>query len=164
RADAGLADLGAIAGVAVGAGGAVRDRHVGARARVRVAGVGGAGIVVVAVLAGAGLAHAGLARAGRVAGAARRAAGAIGHGRVLATRLRIAAIGRARVVVVAAERRALHAHAGLADLGAVADVVVGAGHPVGHRRVHTLEVGVRIAAIGRARIAVVTRRRALRLR
>src|SRR5262249_14753274 len=52
-ADARLHDVRPIAGVAVGAGGAVADRGVLA-ARDRIAGVGGAGVVVVAIEGGAG--------------------------------------------------------------------------------------------------------------
>src|SRR5262249_48462359 len=125
-----LAGLGAVAGIAVGAGGSVRNRHVIASARVRVARIGRARISVVAIDARTGLALAGAALARVIASAARRAGGAVGSVGVLAAGRCIAAIGGADVVVVALKRRAGHADAHPAGLGAVADVAVGARHAV----------------------------------
>src|SRR5205814_27502 len=132
RANAELAGLRAVAGVAVAARGAVRQRRVLTPAQ-HVAGVRGAGTVVVAVERRPGATGARLAGLGPVAHvpvAARRAV----HDRdVPAAGGGIAAVGGAGVVVVAAEGRAARAHAGLAGLHAVADVAVPARGPVRQR-------------------------------
>src|SRR5262249_32900928 len=67
------------------------------------------------------------------------------------------AIGGAGVVVVALERRARHADAHAAGLGAVADVAVGTRHAVAHVGVHAEELRVRTAGVDGTWIAVVAR-------
>src|SRR5262249_10102931 len=160
-ANAALTRLGAIADVAVGAGGAVGDGSVRAAAR-GVAGVGGARIGVVAVQRRAGLADAGLAGFGAIAGIA-VGAGRAGVRRVLATELRIAAVGGADVVVVAvggrgaghaaADRRS-RADATLALIARRADVAVVAGRAVGGGGVRA-DAGRGIARVGGAGIEIV---------
>src|SRR5262249_55396203 len=159
-----LARLRTVARVAVGAGGPVRHHHMGAVAGRIVARVRRAGIAVIAVLAGARHALPGYAHARRAAGPGPGAGGSVGHRRKHAALGRIAGIARARVVVVAGERRAWRAHTGAAHLGAIARVAVGAGRPIRDRRVDALELRRRIARIHRARIVVVAARWALLLR
>src|SRR5207302_346927 len=104
-----LAGLGAVADVAVAAGGAVRDGS-----RLAMAGgarIGGAEVPVVAL-------------------AVRRAGGAAGDRGVRAARARVAGIRRAGVPVVAVERGAGSTGPSLTGLGAVADVSVAAGGAV----------------------------------
>src|SRR5207249_1069889 len=168
-ADAGPADLDAVAEVAVAARRAVRHRRVIA-AGGRVAQVGGAVVVVVAVEHGAGRTDPGLARLGAVAQVPVRARRAVRRHPVLAAGDGVAGVDGARVPVVAVERGAVRAAAGLpglvagarrpggtgprlARLGAVAHAPVAARRPVRDRRV--LTAGGRIARVGRARVRVV---------
>src|SRR5262249_59659665 len=76
-----------------------------------------------------------------------------GDRRVDAAAQRIAGIGRARVPVVAVERRAGGAEAALAGLVAVADGVVGAGRPA--RDSDVLAADQRVARIRRAGVLVI---------
>src|SRR5436309_12449648 len=68
-----------------------------------------------------------------------------------------AGVGGAGVVVLAVQRRAGRAGADPADLGAIADVAVGAGGAVRNGGADAL-VELQIAAVGGAGVAVVTRR------
>src|SRR5204863_486559 len=120
-AGARLAGLEPVAGVPVGAGGPVRDRHVRAPHH-GVAGVGGAGVAVVAARRRAGDAGARAAGLEPVAGVPVGAGGAVRDGRMRAPGNRIADVGGARVAVVAVERRPGHAGAVHAGLDAVAHV------------------------------------------
>src|SRR5262249_58581761 len=116
--------LGGVAVVGVGTGGAVPPRRVLA-AEGRVAGVRRADVRVVAVerrARRARVALAGLRAVAHVAVAARRAVRNTGE---RAPRGRVAGVGRARVAVVADERRPRGADARLTGLRTVADVRVG---------------------------------------
>src|SRR5206468_9323779 len=112
-----------------------------------------AGVVVVAVEGRPRRADPALAGLGAVADVAVGAAASARRVRMLAPGDRVAAVERAAVVVVAVERRPGDARSGLTYLGAVADVVVGAGDAVRHRRVLTAGRGV--TGVGRARVTVV---------
>src|SRR5262249_22305014 len=70
---------------------------------------------------------------------------------------RVAGVHGARVAVVAERRRSLRAGAGLAGTQPVAGIEVATGLPVGHGGERTSGRGV--AAVGGARVAVVTRQR-----
>src|SRR5262249_34301175 len=130
----------------------VRDRRMLA-AEDRIAAVGRADVVVVAVERGSGRADACHAGLGAVAHGPVGARGPVRHGAVLTAEDGGAPGGRARVRVVAVERRTRRARAGLARLRTVAD------GPVRARRVvrdgDVLAAEDRIAAVDRARLAVV---------
>src|SRR5262249_6415851 len=124
-AHAGLAGLGAVAGVAVAAGGAVRDRGVLA-ADDRITGVEGARVAVVADQVGAGAADARVTLLAAVARVGVEARGPVGHRGVRAAGGGIARVVGTGVVVVAVRGRAGLTDAVLAQLDPVARVVVGA--------------------------------------
>src|SRR5262249_32574686 len=84
-----------------------------------------------------------------------RARGPVRDVHVLATVDRIARVGGADVAVVAVERRAGHAHAGLAGLAAVAHRVVRARRPVGEVRV-LADTGVADVGGALARVVAVS--------
>ena len=148
------ARLVAVAGIVVGTGLAVVDRHARARAGVAVAGVGRAGVSIVAVgAAGANARRASAAaRRGRVAGR-----GVVDGGKLAAGR-GLARVGGARVVVRAVDGRPRSAFAALARVALVAQVAVVARLAVGQRLVAAR--AARVARIGRTRVAVVACRRA----
>src|SRR5205823_337536 len=137
-------------GVAVGAGGPVRDRHVRAPHH-GVAGVGGAGVAVVAARRRAGDAGARAAGLEPVAGVPVGAGGPVRDRRVGASGHRVAGVGGAGVAVVAARRRAGDAAARLPGALPIAGVPVGAGGPVRERRVGA--AGHRVAGVGGAGVA-----------
>src|SRR5205814_1419320 len=130
--DAGAAEAGleAVAGVAVAAGRAVRDRAVDAAGH-RVAGVSGAGVAVVAGEREAGHADPDLTRLGPVADGCVEARRSVQDGGVRAAEDGIAGVRGADIAVVADEGRAGRARAVLAGLRAVADGPVVAGRAVG---------------------------------
>src|SRR5206468_6786910 len=108
-----LAGLDPVAGVAVAAGSAIRERRVLTAER-GVAGVRRAGVRVVAVRRDARGAEAALARLEAVAGVGVAARRAVRERAVLAAAGRVAAVGGARGQVVAVEGRAGGARAVLA--------------------------------------------------
>src|SRR5205085_9719072 len=152
RAAPALAGLVAVADRGVDTRGAVRDGGVLA-AGGRVAEVGRARVEVVAVERRPGGTGAALARLGAVADVRVGAGRVVRDRRVRAPGDRIAGVRRARVAVVAVETGAGRAEPVLTGLRAVADVVVGARRPVEDR--HVLAAGLRVARVGRARVAVV---------
>src|SRR5262249_16959162 len=126
----------------------------------RIARIGGARVAVVAVARRAGLTHPGRAHLVAVAHGVVGAGRPVRDGRVLAARDRIAAVHGARVAVVTVGRRAGHARARGARLGAVAHGRVVAGRTVCDRRV--LAAVDRITGVGRTRIPVVAHQRCAR--
>jgi len=150
-ADAGVADLDAVAEVAVAARRAVRHRRVIAAGR-RVAQVGGAVVVVVAVEHGARRTDASLARLAAVAQVPVAARRAVGRDPVLAAGDGVAGVDGARVPVVAVERDAMRAAAVLARVVAVAHVGVATRGPVRDHGV--LAAGDRIAGVRGTRVGV----------
>ena len=150
-ADAGVADLDAVAEVAVAARRAVRHRRVIAAGR-RVAQVGGAVVVVVAVEHGARRTDASLARLAAVAQVPVAARRAVGCDPVLAAGDGVAGVDGARVPVVAVERDAMRAAAVLARVVAVAHVGVATRGPVRDHGV--LAAGDRIAGVRGTRVGV----------
>src|SRR5262249_30061514 len=144
---------------AVAAGRAVDHRRVHASHRGDTA-VLRARVVVPAVprVAGAASGDAALVhRAGIVVEAITVRDAAALDGGVGTSAARVAGVDRARVAVVAERRRPLDAGAGLAGLQTVAGIEVATGLAVGHRGEGAPARGV--AAIGGARVAVVTRPR-----
>src|SRR5262249_20105711 len=152
RAEAALAGLVAVAYRVVGARRPVRDCDVVA-AEQRVARIRRARILVVAVERCPGRAGAGLAGLRAVADVGVETRRAVRQRGVRAAGDRVAGVRRARVAVVAVERRPGHADAAQAGLGAVADVRVRARRAVERGRV--LAARLRIAGVGRADVAVV---------
>src|SRR5207248_7950262 len=139
-------------GIAVAARGAVRSDGMSATAD-GVAAVHGTRIVVVTVERATRVADASSADFHPVARVAVAARGAVRHGGLLAAEQRAAAVHRARVLVVTAERRARPALACLTRLGPVAEIAVRARRTVGHQAV--LAAGHGIAGVVRARVTVV---------
>src|SRR5262249_14297393 len=146
------AHLDAVAGVAVAARDAVGDGRVLAALH-GIAAVGRAAVVVVAVRRRPGRADPGLAVLPAVADRGVGARRAVRDRGVLAAEHRIAAVGGARVVVVAVGRRPGHAGPGLAGLGAVAGVAVAARAAV--REGGVLAAADRAPPVGGAGIVVV---------
>src|SRR5207245_1945688 len=108
---------------------------------------------VVAVERRARGAHAGLTGFGAVAGVPVAARGIVRQQLMLAAGHGVTDVAGTGVAVVAVERRARRAHAGLARLRAVAHVPVAARDAVRRRGVLTAEY--RIAGVGGARVVVV---------
>ena len=152
-----VAQLDAIAHVAIGAARAGRDSDIGDTAD-RVAAVGRARVLIVGIEWRAR--HAGAGRAAHLGAVTDVAVGATSAwgGLMLYARNRIARVDGARVLVVGIERGAgLADGRGVADFGTIANIVVATTGT--YRERNMSDAGNRVATIGRARVAVVDGRR-----